>query len=328
MFKVGSINIDKAILLAPMEDVTDVSFRLVCREMGADVVYTEFANSEGLVRKSEKTHKKIELIEEERPAGIQIYGGEINSMIGAAKIAESHSPDLIDINAGCWVKNVVGHGAGAGLLKDPPHMQELVKGVVDAVSLPVTVKTRLGWDQDNIKILEVAKRLEDVGAKALVVHCRTRAMGHKGEADWSWIPRIKEVVDIPVGLNGNVMTAQDVKQAFDETGADAVMIARGAIGNPWIFTEAQELVRDGRISTVINEEKRIKTSLRHLFLAIKVKGERRAVLEHRKFYTGYLKGLPNVSRVRQALMTVYHYNEVEDILLKYLEELQNFHMAV
>ncbi len=207
-------------------------------------------------------------------------------------------------------------------------MQDLVKAVIDSVSLPVTVKTRIGWDSENIQILDVARRLEDVGAKALVVHCRTREMGHKGDADWSWIPKIKEVVDIPVGLNGNVLSAEDVKRAFDETGADAVMIARGAIGNPWIFTEAKELVRDGVISTVVNEEKRIKTCLRHLFLAIKVKGERRAILEHRKFYTGYLKGLPNVSRIRQALMAEYEYNAVEDILLKYLEELQNFNIAV
>ncbi len=235
MFSVGKINIEKAVLLAPMEDVTDLSFRLVCRELGADAVYTEFVNSEGLVRLSAKTHKKLEIIHEERPVGIQIYGGGIDSMIGAARIAEKENPDLIDINAGCWVKNVVGNGAGAGLLKDPEYMQQLVKGVVDSVSLPVTVKTRLGWDHESIKILEVAKRMEDVGVKALTVHCRTRAMGHKGEADWNWIPRIKEVVDIPVILNGNVLSAEDVKRAFDETGADGVMIARGAIGNPWVF---------------------------------------------------------------------------------------------
>ena len=328
MFKVGKINIDKAVLLAPMEDVTDVSFRLVCRELGADVVYTEFVNSEGLVRKNERTHKKLEIVDEERPVGIQIYGGNIESMIGAAKISEIEKPDILDINAGCWVKNVVGNGAGAGLLKDPAHMQSLVKGVVDAVDLPVTVKTRLGWDHESIMILEVAKRLEDVGVKALTVHCRTRSMGHKGEADWEWIPRIKEVVDIPVILNGNVMTAEDVKNAFDQTGADGVMIARGAIGNPWVFKEAKELVTNGTISIIVDEEKRIKTCLRHLYLAIKVKGEKRAVLEHRKFYTGYLKGLHNVSQIRKALMVPYTYNEVEDILLRYLDDLQNFKLVV
>lgn len=328
MFSVGKINIENAILLAPMEDVTDVSFRLVCKELGADVVYTEFVNSEGLIRSSEKTHKKLEVVDEERPVGIQIYGGVLESMVEAAKIAVEENPDILDINAGCWVKKVVGHGAGAGLLKDPPYLQKLVKAVVDAVDYPVTVKTRLGWDSESIQILEVAKRLEDVGVKALTVHCRTRKMGHKGEADWSWIPRIKEVVDIPVILNGNVLTAQDVKDAFEQTGADGVMVARGAIGNPWIFKEAKELLNTGNVSTVIDEKLRIDTCLRHLKLAIKVKGERRAVIEHRKFYTGYLKGLHNVSQVRKALMVPTEYNPVEDILLKYLAELQSYNLAI
>ncbi len=241
MFKVGKVKIDKAILLAPMEDVTDISFRLVCRELGADVVYTEFVNSEGLIRSNEKTHNKLKIIEEERPVGIQIYGSNIESMVGAARIAEAENPDMIDINAGCWVKNVVGYGAGSALLKDIPYLSELVKAVVDSVSLPVTVKTRLGWDNNSIQIVDVAKRLEDVGVSALTVHCRTRVMGHKGDADWSWITKVKEAVSIPIVLNGNVLDASDVKQAFNETGADAVMIARGAIGNPWIFLEAKEI---------------------------------------------------------------------------------------
>jgi tRNA-dihydrouridine synthase B len=323
MFKVANIEKEKAVLLAPMEDVTDVSFRLVCHELGADVVYTEFVNSEGLVRRNEKTHKKLEIVDEERPIGIQIYGANIESMVEAAKIAESHNPDIIDINAGCWVKNVVGHGAGAGLLKDPEYMQKLVKSVVDSVSIPVTVKTRLGWDNNSILILEVAKRLGDVGIKALTIHCRTRAMGHKGEADWQWIPRIKEVVNIPVILNGNILTATDVEKAFNETDADGVMIARGAIGNPWIFKEAKELLQNGYISTIIDVERKIKTCLRHLQLAIEIKGERRAVIEHRKFYTGYLKGLYKVSLVRQALMQVHEYEQVEKILLDYLEKLRS-----
>jgi len=328
LFSIGKINLDKAILLAPMEDVTDVSFRLICRELGADVVYTEFVNSEGLVRESEKTHKKLEILEEERPVGIQIYGGNIESMVGGARIAEKENPDLIDINAGCWVKNVVGHGAGSALLKDPPYMQKMVKEIVDSVSLPVSVKTRLGWDDNNIQILEVAKRLEDVGVQALTVHCRTRKMGHKGEAYWDWIPKIKEIVSIPVVLNGNVLSAHDVKRAFDETGADGVMIARGAIGNPWVFKEAKELLTNGFISSTINEETKIKTCLQHLKLAVKVKGERRAVIEHRKFYTGYLKGLYNVSKVRQALMLETEYKPVEGILLGYLDELVDYKLAI
>jgi len=328
MLKINDIEIQNAILLAPMEDVTDISFRLVCRELGADIVYTEFVNSEGLVRANQKTHQKLKIIEEERPVGIQIYGANIDSMVGAAKIAEAENPDIIDINAGCWVKNVVGCGAGSALLKDPLYMQQLVREVVNSTSLPVTVKTRLGWDESSIQILEVARRMEEAGAVALTVHCRTRKAGHSGEADWSWIPRIKEVLSIPVILNGNVLTAQDVKKAFDETRADGVMIARGAIGNPWIFKEAKELLTTGNITTIIDEEIRIKTCLRHLELAIKVKCERRAVIEHRKFYSGYLKGLYNASKVRSKLMKHNEYNIVEDVLLKYLSELKEHQLTV
>jgi len=328
MFKIGKVEIEKAILLAPMEDITDVSFRLICKELGADVVYTEFVNSEGLVRASEKTHNKLKIIEEERPVGIQIYGSSIESMVGGAIIAEAEHPDLIDINAGCWVKNVVGCGAGSALLKDPPYMQKMVTEVVKSVSLPVTVKTRIGWDDDTILIIEVAKRMEDAGAKALTVHCRTRKQGHKGDADWTWIPKVREVVNIPVVLNGGVMSANDVKLAFDQTGADGVMIARGAIGNPWIFQDAKELMNVGSISGVIDDKIKIKTCLRHLQLATKVKGERRAILEHRKFYSGYLKGLYNASKTRQAMMTLLDYNSVEDYLLNYLDELQNHKLVL
>lgn len=327
MFSVGKLNIEKAVLLAPMEDVTDISFRLICRELGADLVYTEFVNSEGLIRANERTHKKLQIIEAERPVGIQIYGGNIESMVGAAKIAEMESPDLIDINAGCWVKNVVGNGAGSALLKDIPFLQKLVKEIVDSVSLPVTVKTRLGWDNNSIKIVEVAKRLEDVGVKALTVHCRTRSMGHKGDADWSWINKVKSEVSIPVILNGNVLTADDVITAFNETDADGVMIARGAIGNPWIFLEAKELMQQGFISTKIDDEMKVKTALRHLQLAIEVKGERRAVLEHRKFYSGYLKGMHHASKIRMELMQADNFSAVQRILLKYLEELKKLELA-
>lgn len=322
MFKVGNIKIEKAILLAPMEDVTDLSFRLVCKELGADVVYTEFVNSEGLVRGSLKTHKKLKIHQAERPVGIQIYGGNPESMIEAAKIAEDENPDLIDINAGCWVKNVVNCGAGSALLKDPEFMQKLIKGVIDNVKIPVTVKTRIGWDENSIQILEIAKRLEDIGVAALTVHCRTRKMGHRGEPDWSWIPRIKEVVRIPIVLNGGVFTPEDVKRAFDETNADAVMIARGAIGNPWIFLEAKELLNKGFISTVVDEELKIKTCLKHLKLAIEIKGERKAVIEHRKFYSGYLKGMHHASKIRSELMQYSDYASVEKCLLDYLSDLQ------
>jgi len=324
MLKIGNLEIQNAIVLAPMEDVTDASFRLVCREFGADLVYTEFVNSEGLIRANANTHKKLKINDEERPVGIQIYGANIDSMVGATKIAEAENPDLIDINAGCWVKNVVGQGAGSALLKDPPYMQKLVEAVVKNTSLPVTVKTRLGWDENSIQILEVAKRMEDAGAKALTVHCRTRKAGHTGEADWGWIPKVMEVVDIPVILNGNVLSAYDVKNAFNQSGADGIMIARGAIGNPWIFKEAKEIMETGSIKTVVDDELKINTALRHLKLAIEVKGERRAVLEHRKYYSGYLRGMYAASKERNELMQYITYEEVEQSLLNYLEKLKEY----
>ncbi|NWF90963.1 MAG: tRNA dihydrouridine synthase DusB [Ignavibacteriaceae bacterium] len=323
MFEVGKIKLTRALLLAPMEDVTDLPFRLICKKLGADVVYTEFVNSEGLIRSSDKTHAKLKISNDERPVGIQIYGGNIESMIGGARIAEAENPELIDINAGCWVKDVVNYGAGSALLKDPPFMQKLVQEVVKAVSIPVTVKTRLGWDENNIQILDVAKRIEDAGAKAITIHCRTRSMGNRGDVDWSWIPKVKEVVKIPVVLNGNVLTPHDVKKAFDETNADAVMIARGAIGNPWIFKEAKELLLNDAISSEVNFKEKIKICLDHLHLSISLKGERRAVIEHRKFYSGYLKGLPNASKIRAELMHMNELSFIEDLLLRYTEELSS-----
>lgn len=323
MFEVGNIKIEKAVLLAPMEDVTSVPFRKLCKELGADIVYTEFVNSDGLIRANQKTKKKLEITEEERPVGIQIYGGNLEPMIEAAKIAEQENPDIIDINAGCWVKKVAHRGAGAGLLKDPPYLQQMVSEIVKVTNLPVTVKTRIGWDDNSILILDVAKRLEDAGIKALTVHCRTRCQGHSGEADWSWIPKIKEVVRIPVIVNGGIFTAHDAKRAFDETGADGVMIARGAIDHPWIFREIKELLHKGFIENEVDVEERIQTALRHLRYEVEYKEMKRAVIPFRKYYTGYLKGLYNSSKIRQELMKHEEYKSIEEILLKYLEYLKN-----
>ncbi len=322
MFKVGDIEIKNALLLAPMEDVTDIGYRKLCKELGADVVYTEFVNSDGLIRNNKKTFKKLEITEEERPVGIQIYGQDIDAMVGAAKIANERKPDIIDINAGCWVKKVANRGAGAGLLKDPPYMQKMVEEIVKSVDRPVTVKTRIGWDSDSIMIEEVAKRMEDAGAVQLTVHCRTRQQGHSGDPDFRWIPRIKEVVDIPVAVNGGIFTAQDVKNAFEETGADAVMIARGAIQHPWIFREAKELLETGNLPEDVSFEERIDTALRHLRYEIEVKDlERQAVIPFRKYYSGYLKGLYGASKVRQSLMVPVEYEPIEEILLNYKADL-------
>jgi nifR3 family TIM-barrel protein len=304
------------LLLAPMEDVTDVSFRQICKEFGADLVYTEFVNADGLVRsrKPTKSRQKMLIRDEERPIGIQIYGGNLETMQQAAAIVEAEEPDLIDINAGCWVKKVANRGAGAGLLRDLPYMVEMAKTIVEQASLPVTLKTRLGWDHDSIRIVELSKMLEDVGIQALTIHCRTREMGHNGDALWEWIPRIKEAVGIPVVLNGGVMTPEDARRAFDETGCDAVMIARGAIANPWIFREAKHYIRTGEFLPPPAFHERIETALRHLRLAVDVKGERRAVLEMRKHYIAYLKYVPNSRQMRNILMKPETLAEAEDVL--------------
>ncbi|MBN1302753.1 MAG: tRNA dihydrouridine synthase DusB [Melioribacteraceae bacterium] len=324
MFKIDEIEIERALLLAPMEDVTDLGYRKLCKELGADIVYTEFVNSDGLIRNNKKTQKKLQISESERPVGIQIYGQDIESMVQAAIIAEQENPDLIDINAGCWVKKVANRGAGAGLLKDPPYMQKMVEEIVRSVSKPVTVKTRIGWDSDSIQIVDVAKRIEDAGAKALTIHCRTRQQGHTGDPDFSWIPRIKNAVHIPVAVNGGIFSAEDVKNAFDETGADAVMIARGAIQHPWIFREAKYLLQNGKSPDKVSIEERIHTALKHLEYEIAIKDEPRfAIIPFRKYYSGYLKGMYGASKIRQKLMEFVDYDPIKNLLLEYLEELKN-----
>lgn len=309
--KIGNVMIERGLLLAPMEDVTDLPFRLICKEMGADLMYTEFVNSDGLVRGNEKTRKKMAFLEQERPIGIQIYGGNIDAMEGAARAAESFNPDLIDINAGCWVRDVALRGAGAGLLRDLPRLEQLVNTVVKAVRTPVTLKTRLGWDAQSIRIVDVAKMCEQSGIAALTVHCRTRDQGHKGGVDYSWIPRIKEAVSIPVILNGDVVTPEDVQNAFTSTGCDAVMIGRGAINNPWIFRQAKHFMATGTLLPEPTLEERVDLLKKHLHLAVEHKGERTGVIELRKHYSGFLRGLPHVSKIRTELM---QFTEAEPIL--------------
>lgn len=325
MFNVGKIELENPLLLAPMEDVTGIAFRKLCKELGADIVYTEFVNSDGLIRDNKKTHDKLKITEDERPVGIQIYGGEIDAMREAAIIAEKENPEIIDINAGCWVKKVANRGAGAGLLKDPAYMQRMVNEIVRAVNLPVTVKTRLGWDEQSIEILEVAKRLEDAGAKALTIHCRTRKQAHDGEPAWHWIPKIKEVVNIPVVVNGGIMTAHDALRVREETNADGYMIARGAINHPWIFREIKEAFEKGYVSNIIDIDERIETCLKHLNYEIDQKEEiRRAVIPFRKYYSGYLKGLYGSSKIKQEIMKYDEYEPIEEILQNYREKLKKY----
>lgn len=320
---IGPIQIERPIALAPMEDVTDLPFRIICKRLGADLVYTEFVNSEGLVRASEKTHRKMLFREEERPFGIQIYGGVEESMERAATIAEELSPDLIDINCGCWVKDVALRGAGAGLLRDLPRMQRIVESVVRSVKIPVTVKTRLGWDQESIRIVEVAKMLEQCGVSGLTLHCRTRSQGHKGDPDFTWIPKIRAEVSIPVFANGSLDTPEKIETMFRDSGADGVMVGRGAIENPWIFQQVKNLRSTGSIGTVPTLRDRIAVLLEHLRLSVDIKGERKGVIEFRKHYSGYLKGYPNASKVRQELMQFVEAAPVIDRLQHYAESIED-----
>ncbi|MCX7909288.1 MAG: tRNA dihydrouridine synthase DusB [Ignavibacteria bacterium] len=324
ILKIGEkIEIENAVVLAPMEDVTELPFRLICKQYGADVLYSEFISSEALFRRVEKSIKKIYFDEQERPIGIQIFGANDEPMIESARLVEQFNPDFIDINYGCWVKNVVRNNAGAAMLKQPERMEELTRNVVKSVNLPVTVKTRLGWDKKSIVICDVAKRLEDAGISALAIHCRTREDAHKGEADWSWISKVKQVVSIPVILNGDVKSALDVKRAFDETGCDAVMIGRAAIGNPFIFRQAKEYLKTGNLIPPPTFYERVKVCLQHLKLNIQYKGERLGIIEFRKFYSGYLKNLPNASKVRSQLVVSDSYQQIEEILNNYIAYMED-----
>lgn len=307
--------------LAPMEDVTEPPFRLICKRLGADIMYTEFISSDGLIRDARKARNKLFYYGEERPVGIQIFGKNVEVMNEAAKIAETAQPDFIDINCGCWVKDVALKGAGAGLLKDIPAMKNLAENILKNVELPVTLKTRLGWDEKSIVIVEVAKIMEDIGIQALTVHCRIRGQGNKGEADWSWIKRIKDSgVKIPIILNGNIKTPEDVKYVFDNFQPDAVMIGQAAITNPWIFKQAKFFMEHGCNEEPPDLKERINTCLEHLKLAVEFKGEKYGVMEFRKHYSGYLRDYSNISQIRLELMKFTEYEPIEERLIRFRNE--------
>jgi tRNA-dihydrouridine synthase B len=312
------------ILLAPMEDVTEPPFRLICKRLGADITYTEFISSDGLIRDAVKARNKLFYYEEERPIGMQIFGRFIDVMADAASIAETANPDFIDINCGCWVKDVALRGSGAGFLRDIPAMKRLAESVIKSVKLPVTLKTRLGWDKDSIVIVEVAKIMEDVGIQALTVHCRLRSQGNKGDAEWDWIKKIKDSgVNIPIILNGNIKTPEDVKFVFNNYNPDAVMIGQAAITNPWIFKQAKFLMQNGYLEELPGLKERINTCLEHLKLSVEFKGEKYGVLEFRKHYSGYLREHSNISQIRLELMKYAEYKPIEERLIRFREEICN-----
>ena len=315
--KIGDIELsDFPLLLAPMEDVSDPPFRALCKAQGADVVYTEFISSEGLIRDAAKSVMKLDIYEAERPVGIQIFGANLDSMLQSVDIVEKTNPDIIDINFGCPVKKVVSKGAGAGILKDIPLMVSLTAEMVKRTHLPVTVKTRLGWDHDSIQIVEVAERLQDVGAKAISIHGRTRAQMYKGDADWTQIAAVKNNsrMHIPVFGNGDVNSPERAKEMRDKYGLDGAMIGRASIGNPWFFNEVKHFFTHGTHATPPRLAERAAMARRHLEMAIDWKGEKLGVFETRRHYTNYFKGIPDFKPYRQRLVTEDHSADVFAVL--------------
>ena len=313
MVKIGNIELPAfPLLLAPMEDVSDPPFRALCKENGSDVVYTEFISSEGLIRDAAKSVQKLDIYEKERPVGIQIFGANIDSMLRSIEIVEASKPDIIDINFGCPVKKVVCKGAGAGILKDIPLMVKLTEEMVKHTSLPITVKTRLGWDHDSIKIVEVAERLQDVGCAAISIHGRTRAQMYKGDADWGPIAEVKNNprMHIPVFGNGDVNTPERAVEMRDQYGLDGAMIGRASIGNPWFFNQVKHFIATGTHLPSPTISERVEAARRHLEMSIAWKGEVLGVLETRRHYTNYFKGIPNFKDYRTRMVTS---NASEDV---------------
>jgi len=325
LVKIGDIELgDFPLLLAPMEDVSDPPFRALCKEQGADVVYTEFISSEGLIRSAQKSVMKLDIYEKERPVGIQIFGANLESMLQTIDIVEKSNPDIIDINFGCPVKKVVSKGAGAGILKDIDLMVKLTSEMVKRTSIPITVKTRLGWDDSTIKIVEVAERLQDVGIKAIAIHGRTRAQMYKGNADWNLISEVKnnKRMHIPVFGNGDVNSPEKARIMRDDYGLDGAMIGRASIGNPWFFKQVKEYLNTGISVSSPSLEERIYTAKRHLEMAINWKGERLGLLETRRHYSNYFRGVSNFKPYRTRLVTGDTTKEVMNVF-KELEEKQS-----
>jgi len=320
--KIGDIEFgERPVFLAPMEDVTDLSFRYICKEYGADMMYTEFISSDGLIRDAAKTLAKMRLYDYERPIGIQIYGHIPDAMVEAAVRAAAAGPDVIDINFGCPVNKIAKRGAGSGMMREPDKMVEITRRVVEAVKLPVTVKTRLGWDEDSKIIVELAERLQDAGIAALTIHGRTRCQLYKGQADWTLIGEVKNNprMHIPIIGNGDITTPEQAKEAFDRYGVDAVMIGRASFGHPWIFKEVKHYLATGGILPPMTVAERVELAKKHLAKSLEIKGERVGVLEMRRHLSCYFKGLENFKETRLKLVTT---NEPAELftLLDYIKD--------
>ena len=331
MVKIDTIDLGEfPLLLAPMEDVSDPPFRAVCKKNGADIMYTEFISSEGLIRDAAKSVEKLDIYDYERPIGIQIFGDKIDSMREAAAIAESAQPELVDINYGCPVKKVACKGAGAGILLDLPKMQEMTREIVNRVQLPVTVKTRLGWDEKTIKIVEVAQRLQDVGIQALTIHGRTRKQMYKGEADWNPIAEVKNHPDIhiPIFGNGDIDSPEKALEYRRRYGVDGIMIGRAAIGYPWIFREIKHFFRTGEKLAPPTLEERVQTAREHLEFSVQWKGERKGIYEMRRHYTNYFRGIPHFKPYRQRLVELPTFTEVSETLNEVAEKFAGYYEAV
>lgn len=324
MVKIRDIELGEfPLLLAPMEDVSDPPFRALCKKHGADLMYTEFISSEGLIRDAIKSRKKLDIFDYERPIGIQIFGGDEEAMALSAKIVDATNPDLLDINFGCPVKKVVCKGAGAGVLKDIDLMVRLTQACIKSTKLPVTVKTRLGWDESSINIMEVAERLQDIGIEALSIHGRTRAQMYKGEADWRMIAEVKNNprIHIPIFGNGDIDSPQKAEEYKNRYGVDGIMIGRAAIGYPWIFNEIKHYLKTGELLAPPTIADRVQAARDHLEMSVQWKGERLGIAEMKRHYTNYFKGIAHFKDYRTRLVTTFDLNEIRD-LLSYVEENQ------
>lgn len=327
MINIGQISLPQfPLLLAPMEDVSDPPFRAVCKTNGADLMYTEFISSEGLIRDAIKSRQKLDIFDYERPVGIQIFGGDEEAMAMSARIVETVNPNLVDINFGCPVKKVVTKGAGAAVLRDVDLMIRLTKAVISSTTLPVTVKTRLGWDHDSINIMEVAERLQDIGISALSIHGRTRNQLYKGEADWTWIAKVKNNprIHIPIFGNGDIDSPEKAVEYRNRYGIDGIMIGRAAIGYPWIFNEVKHFMQTGEHLPPPTIEQRVEVIRRHLELSVQWKGPVTGITEMRRHYTNYLKGLPNIKDYRLKLVTLKTIEEINEVLNEVIKTYSGF----